>query len=156
MVLVELILCQCTWGSKDLSFLGKAFLIWFWALTVFESLSFPPSTPSVRGIVSNLLVLLVALRFLLPLWLQYHAVGCCHQGHQAMKTSASRVSWVSCSPTGFLWALHRLRSYFNWHHLCCCSPVIWGPDTTAAKGSRFTGITAAARSPCLVWSLGCR
>ena len=95
---------------------------------VFNSLHFPPSAASARGVVSALFVLLVPLRLLVSCCFRCPcSLRCCQWGYQAPSTSAaSGVAWISCSSTGSSLALHGLRCCWPAHRLCHCSWVVWG------------------------------
>ena len=116
-------------------------------LLVFESLNFPPSIATARGVVTALFVLLVPLRLLMSCCFQY---GCSlrryQKDNQAVSTSVlSGVAWVSCIPACFLRALHMLRCCCLLHHLHCCSWVICGYGSTIPRGAGFTSVTVAVR-----------
>ena len=106
-VFEELIFCQCMCGSNHLLLFGYSFgylvLVCFWLYL--RAYAFHLPLPLLEALSAPPLCCLVPLSLLVLCCLWY----CCSlRYHQAANTSAAYgVTWVLCSSTDSLWALHR-------------------------------------------------
>ena len=103
MLLHELILFQCICGSKYISYLAKALVLSCFWLYLRACIHLPLPLPVVVPVPSCCSYASKVAGALL-LWYHY-SLRCHHQDDRAVSTSAAfGITWVSCPPTGSLWA----------------------------------------------------
>ena len=128
----------------------RLWLLWFWAASdCVDSLHFPPSTVSAKGIISAFFTPPLPLRLLVPCCLCCLCIlRCRHQGHQAASTfTVSRAARVSYSSAGSPWALNRFGCCHLVHHLHCWFGSFGGAGCTTTRGGGFMSVNITARSP---------